>query len=288
MSNAEKTSPASNKKTGNAKISLFGELSLMSVSASIGLLVIVILSFCFYVFMSSSPDKKVIVDDEADIFTRDEIAELEDKAESLSRAEDINVVIVTTRDKGRGYSNSDEDCAKFAADYYGEHCIRTSLVNNSGICILIDLTLDEPGQRFFWIYTYGTAYFAIDDDECVSLFNSQRSLLSSGDYYGALNRILRDLKDYNYSSTGALTFFCLIIPAGIAWVITMIATSSKSLDKKPDSKQYRASKSTLDRKEKVLKSRRIRQESSGGYSGGHSGGGGFGGGGHSGGGGGRF
>lgn len=276
----------------NKNISFWGEMGLLNTAASVLLIVLVIGCFAFYAFMSSSPSKKIVVEDDADIFTSSEIDELEDLARSLSRDKDINVVIVTTRDKGRGYSDSDEDCARFAGDYYANRCIRTSLVNNSGICIFIDLTQDYPGGRFFWIYTYGTAFFAIDDDECTRLFNEQRSELTSGDYYGAVKYIIRELKGFDYSSTAPLTFFCLIIPAGLALLVTMIATSAKPLDKKPESQRYIDGKPDIKLTDRVTKTQKIRHESSsgGGISSGGGGfsGGGFSGGGHSGGGGGRF
>ena len=277
------------KKNSNSKISLFGEMSLMSVTASIMLAVLVAACVAFYAFMSTSPKKKVRVDDNAGIFTSSQERDLQDLAEELSDDKDINVIIVTTRDKGRGYSNSDEDCAEYAGDYYADCCIKTSLVNNSGICIFIDLTIDEPGQRFFWIYTYGTAYFAIDDDECTDLFRSQKNRLSEGDYYGALVNIFDDLEDYDYESVAPMTFFCLIIPALLSLFITWIVTSPRSLDKRPASKNYSTRGEGLGLKlsDKVVKTRKIRHESSsgGGFSGGGFSGGG---GGHSGGGGGRF
>ena len=130
---SKKTADKSDKK-----ISLFGEMSMMSAMAVVGLIVIVIACVAFYAFMSSSPSKKIRVDDDADIFTSRQINELEDMARELSSDKDINVIIITTRDKGRGYSNSDEDCAQFAGDYYADKCIKTSLVNNSGICMETD------------------------------------------------------------------------------------------------------------------------------------------------------
>ncbi len=273
------------KKT-NKNVSIVGEMGKMSVVSVIGLIALVIVCIAFYAFMSQSPSKKVIVDDDADIFTTSESHELEEMAERLSREEDINVVIVTTRHKGGSYSNSDEDCAKFAGDYYADKCIKTSLVNNSGICILVDLTLDEPGQRFFWIYTYGTAYFAVDDDECTDLFRQQRDHLSNGEYYEALSNILDDLRDYDYDNLGYVSFFSLIIPALLAWFLTWIVTSPRSLDKKPESRFYSTDDSNLVLNDRVTRTRRIKHESSSG--GGGFGGGGGGGGGHSGGGGGRF
>ena len=273
-------------KKENKSVNIVREMGKMSVGSVIGLIVLVIACVAFYAFMSQSPSKKVIVDDDADIFSTSERHELEELAERLSREEDINVVIVTTRDKGRDYTNSDEDCEEFAGDYYADKCIKTSLVNNSGICILVDLTLDAPGQRFFWIYTYGTAYFAVDDDECTELFRDQKDLLSNGEYYEAISNILDDLRDYDYDNLGYVSFFSLIIPAILALFLTWIVTSPNSLDKKPESKHYSTGGSNIMLTDRVTRTRRIRHESSSG--GGFSGGGGFGGGGHSGGGGGRF
>lgn len=283
----------SNKKTNNKpannKISLFGEMSMMSVAAIVCLIILVIGCVAFYLYMSSSPKKHVVVDDDARIFTSEQEDELEELAQRLSKNEDINVVIVTTRDKGRGYTNSDEDCAEFAADYYAKTCIKTSLVNNSGICILIDLTLDRPGERFFWIYTYGTAYFAIGDDECTSMFQRQRNELSEGNYYEALENIFDDLEDYDYESVAVMSFFCLIIPAVLSLFITWLCTTPLGLDKKPESKQYEIQGSGIKLTDSVTRTRKIKHESSSGGGGFSGGGGGFsGGGGHSGGGGGRF
>ncbi|MBR5387430.1 MAG: TPM domain-containing protein [Clostridiales bacterium] len=280
---------SSTEKKKNNKVSIFGEMGMMSFTAIVCMIAVVLGCVAFYLFMSSSPKKHVIVDDEADIFTNAEENELERLASSLSKEEDINVVIVTTRDKGRGYTNSDEDCARYAGDYYADKCIKTSLVNNSGICIFIDLTIDEPGQRFFWIYTYGTAYFAIDDDECYHLFNQQRQQLSDADYFGALENIFGKLDDYDYESVSSMVFFTLLIPALLSFLITWLCTSPKGLDKKPKSKVYEAASEGMDFNDKLVRTRKIRHESSGGGGGGFSGGGGgFGGGGHSGGGGGRF
>ena len=138
---------SSKDKKKNNKVSIFGEMGMMSITAIVCMIAVVLGCVAFYLFMSSSPKKHVIVDDDAVIFTNAEENELERLASSLSTEEDINAVIVTTRDKGRGYTNSDEDCARYAGDYYADKCIKTSLVNNSGICIFIDLTIE--GIKFF-------------------------------------------------------------------------------------------------------------------------------------------
>lgn len=278
-------------KNNTATKSFFGELNLMSLTATIGLVVLVIVCFVFYGLMSSSPKKKVMVVDDAEIFTENQIEELESSAKQLSKKKDINVVIVTTRDKGNKYTNSDEDCAKFAGDFYKKNCIKTSLVNNSGICILVDLTEDEPGRRFFWLYTYGTAYFAVSDDTCSDIFRSHKSDLSEQKYYEALEGILYDLDDYHYQNTAVVNFICLILPAALAALITSATMRAKKMDVRPASRVYKGDASSVKSNDIITKTEKIytpqSSGSSGGGGGGFSGGGG-GGGGHSGGGGGRF
>ena len=276
----------------NQKISNWSELSGASIGVGIGLLGIIIVSIIFYVFMNLSPAKKVRVDDHAEIFTKEEEDALYDLALGLSREKDINVVLVTTRNKGDGYTNSDSDCAKYAGDYYMRNVNTVPLQNNSGICILVDLTIDEDGQRFFWLYTYGTAHFAVSDDECSSLFYRNKELLGRGEYAAALTNVLQRLHDYSYKGYGAIVFFTMIVPVLLALIITYFSTPSRKLDPAPAASQYRiSSPKAVTGEDKFLRQTVVRMESSsgggGGGGGGFSGGGG-GGGGFSGGGGGRF
>ena len=281
------------KKNTSQKISIWSELSGASIGVGIGLLITVIIAIVFYIFMNLSPAKKVRVDDFAEIFSEQEEKELYDLAADLSKTKDINVVIVTTRNKGDGYTNSDADCAKYAGDYYMRNVNTVPLQNNSGICILVDLTIDKDGQRFFWLYTYGTAHFAVSDDECSSLFYSNKELLGRAEYAQALTNILFKLNDYSYKGYGAIVFFTLIIPILGAWIITKLATPSRRLDPAPATSYYKNknSNNSVTGEDKFLRKTVVRMESSssGGGGGGFSGGGGGGGGGgFSGGGGGRF
>ena len=286
---SKKTSKKKNK--GN-QVSFFGELNLMSAAAVAGVFALVILCVVLYAAMSVSPKKKVIVDDGARIFSSSEEDDIETLAKKLSKEKDINVVIVTTRDKGKGYSNSDEDCARFAGDYYRKHAIKTSFQNNSGVCILVDLTLDEPGQRFFWLYTYGTAYYSIDDDECNRIFRGHMYELSSEEYYDAIYGIEEDLRGYEYDNWGAVIFFTIVIPAALAGILTVSIARSPSLAKMPTVERYKDPHFKIESEDiKTKTTKRYVGSSSGGGSGFSGGGGGFsggGGGGHSGGGGGRF
>ena len=149
---------------------------------------------------------------------------IEDAAKKLSKEKDINVVIVTTKNKGKGYSNSDDDEKRFAEDYYMKSVKTVPLQNNSGVCILIDVTLDYQGGRFFWLYTYGTAHFAVSDDECYSLFRRYLLELGRGEYGTAVEGITQALNNYSYQSYAAIVFFTIIIPIGFSFLSLGIAT----------------------------------------------------------------
>lgn len=284
-----------NDSQNKSKLSVFSELNGASIGVGIALVCIIIASIAFYIFMNLSPAKSVKVNDDANLFTAEELEDITDVAKKLSKEKDINVVIVTTRDKGKGYSNSDDDEKRFAEDYYMDHVKTVPLQNNSGVCILIDVTLDAPGQRFFWLYTYGSAHFAVDDDDCYQLFRNYMTELGNGEYGFAVNGITNDLKRFTYTNYAPIIFFTLVIPVGLALIITSMASPKRKLDKVPAISVYSGAGPNIVEKFDKYKSRRVVHMSSdsggGGFSGGGGGGfsgGGGGGGGFSGGGGGRF
>ena len=285
-----------NDSQNKSKLSVFSELNGASIGVGIALVCIIIASIAFYIFMNLSPAKSVKVNDDANLFTAEELEDITDAAKKLSKEKDINVVIVTTRDKGKGYSNSDDDEKRFAEDYYMDHVKTVPLQNNSGVCILIDVTLDAPGQRFFWLYTYGSAHFAVDDDDCYQLFRNYMTELGNGEYGFAVNGITNDLKRFTYTNYAPIIFFTLVIPVGLALIITSMASPKRKLDKVPAISVYSGAGPNIVEKFDKYKSRKVVHMSSdsggggfsGGGGGGFSGGGGSGGGGFSGGGGGRF
>ena len=285
----------------HVKKSLWGEMSALSGVVLAGVIALVIFSIGLYVYMNLIPPKHVVVQDDAGIFTDDQLEELEDFAEDLKKAHDINIVIATTRNNPRG--TSDEDCKAYAADIYKEHCISTSMQDNSGFCIYIDLTIDQPGSRFFWLYTYGTAYFSVTDEDCNMLFSRYKGELQTQEYFVAIYNIMCDLDAVDYHSTGLVMTYgsSIIIPMILALIITFACTHKGKLDTIPKSVQYidRSKCKTIEQSDEYVRqsTRVYRNESSsggggfhgGGFSGGGGGGfGGGGGGGHSGGGGGRF
>jgi hypothetical protein len=297
-----------NRKT-KVKKSMWGEFTLMSTGVLILFIVLCILSVALYVFLSIPTPKKVVVDDHAGIFTTEEERELEGYAETLKKEKDINVIIVTTRNKNNDidsymrYTDSDEDCNQFAADYYAQECQALKIRDNSGVCILVDLTIDKAGMRYFRMFTNGTAYFAVSNSECDAIFRRYKAQLSDEKYFDSIAGVLQDLRRYDFSSFAHVSLICLGVPFIIALLVTLAALRKGRLDAAPKYKEYLEGATGVNVSERFLRQKvvvRYDSESSGGGGGGgggfHSGGGGGGGfsggggggGGHSGGGGGRF
>ncbi|MCQ2533924.1 MAG: TPM domain-containing protein [Clostridia bacterium] len=275
------------------KRSLFAELNTFSGIFIAALALVIAFCIGLYVYMCIVPAKHVYLYDKADVFTDDEEEELLDMAKKLSKSEDLNVLIYSTRDKGSGYGSSREERARYAGDMYTKYCVKEQMRDNSGFCILIDLENDEPGKRFFWLFTNGTAYYTLSDDEVESIFMKYKSTLQDEEYYDAFFMILRELQKHDYTSFGLYFAYLLIIliPMFLAWIVTLLIKPHHKLDIKPSYSTYTAEKIS-NGSVCTLKKRSVRvvvHESSTGSS---SGGGGFsgggGGGGHSGGGGGFF
>ena len=294
----------SNKATTNntkkVKRSMWAEFSLLSSGMLIALVVMCVVCIAGYIFMAIPPAKKVVIDDNMDLFSAAEEKEIKAAATKLSKAKNLNIVVVTTNDKNHDmkgsykYSNSDEDCDKFAADYYKDKCVDHTLKDNSGFLVLIDLTIDEPGQRYIRIFTNGSAFYTVNNDECVSILYSFRS-----DLQDELIGIFNKLGNYTYANYALTAFISIFVPALIALFASAITLRKGKLDPAPKYQQYLEGKGDLETSETFLRQKVIvtydSDSSSGGGGGGFSGGGGGGfsgggggGGGHSGGGGMRF
>ena len=206
MSSENRPQKGKEKNTENlssVRKSLWGELNATSTVAIVVMVAIIIASITAFIFMCIKPAKHVYVLDDADVFSGVERQKLEELAQELKEECDVNVVIATTRNNPKG--TSDSACKKYAEEIYQNHCISTPLQDNSGFCLYIDLTVDKPGSRFFWLYTYGTAYYSVSDEECQKLFSAHRDELSNEYYYEAITGIMRRLTNTDFHSSG-LTF----------------------------------------------------------------------------------
>ncbi|MBR2523726.1 MAG: TPM domain-containing protein [Clostridiales bacterium] len=292
---------SSNGTKKKIKKSIWGEFSLLSAGMLTALIAGAVLCIVFYVFMMIPPAKKVVIEDNAGIFSKDEMEDLESAAKKFSKSNNLNFVIVTTRDKNEDlkghskYSNSDEDCNRFAADYYKDKCVTNTLKDNSGFCVLIDLTVDEPGERYIRLFTNGSAYYSVDNEKCVDILWNNRDVLQDGDYAGGVQGVIKDLSRYDYENYGLIMIFAMFGPMIMAVIVCAVALRKGKLDKAPKYKEYLEGADSVVSDEKFLRQKvtvSYDSDSSSGGGGFSGGGGGFsgggGGGGHSGGGGMRF
>ena len=229
----------------NVKKSVWGELGLMSGMWIAFLILIIVGCIAIYAYMIKPTDKVVVLTDDAKVFSKSEEKKLKEAAKDLSRDEDVNVIIVTTKDKedtmGGGYYSDDyEGCGEFTEDYYHSEAITSKFRDNSGICLCLDLSNGETGKRHFRIMTYGTAYYTITNDECDYIAMSHRNELSDGDYAEAILGVVDDISEYDFES-GGVTFMkaiVVIVPGIIALIVAALMTKKKKLDKAPKSRQY--------------------------------------------------
>ncbi len=289
-SNTDKSSPR--------KLSILSEFSAISF-VMIGILVIgMILSIVIYILMVVPPAKVYKLEDDADLFSDDEEDEIRTLARNISRGKDINVIIVTTADKGESYGGySESESIRYAQDQFKELTKFEPFRDNSGVLILTEI---EGDYRFFYIVTFGTARASIIDTECDEIFYRHKSLLQSGDYAAAVQGSLEEIKNHNFTSGlliftyASFVFGPIAIVAFVLWIMARRKRSKITVDHKT---YYDAKHSEIIGDEDIYQRETVSvtynsSGSSGGFSSGRSGGGfsggGGGGGGGFGGGGGRF
>lgn len=283
-----------NKQPTRYKISALSEFSALSAVLIVVMVVGMLLSLAFYIWMAIPPSKVYKLDDDANLFSENEEEELLSLMKSISRKKDINVMVITTEDKGSGYGNSDGDSVRYAQDRFKDLAKFQPFKDNSGVLIMVDME-----NRFFYIVTYGTAKASITNNECDSIYNRQLSFLQQGEYFTAIRRSLEEVADHNFTS-GLLIFTYasfIIGPIGIVALVIKILLRRKRSKITVDHRTYFDAKNSVNvgdedifEKETVSVTYHSSGSSGarGGFSGGGFSGGGGGGGGGFGGGGGHF
>jgi len=271
------------------KTSALSEFSVLSAGILTVVVVLAVLSILFYVFMMRPPVKTFALEDGAGLLSKTEATKIEELAENLKNKKQINVIVVTTDDKGSGYVNDDEGSASFAADKYSELSHSQSFKDNSGILILIDMQ-----NRYVFVYTYATAHAAVTNDECLQMTANVSPLLTDAKYSAALESLIGQISDNDFSS-GALAMVYFLYIAGPLVVVAVVVLIAKNKKRNKITTAYNTyldlskTKDTGDQDIFDHKTVTVTTTSS---SSGRSGGGGFsgggGGGGHSGGGGSHF
>jgi len=270
------------------KTSALSEFSVLSAGILTVVVVLAVLAVFFYIFMMRPPVKTFALEDGAGLLSKTEEKKIAGLAENLKDKKQINVIIVTTDDKGAGYVNDDEGSASFAADKYSELAHSQSFKDNSGVLILIDMQ-----NRYVYVYTYATAHAAVSNDECLQMTANVSPLLTDAKYSAAVESLIEQISDNDFFSGALVMVYVLYIagPLAIVAVAVLIAKNKKRNKISTAYNTYLDLSKTKDTGDQDIFDHKTvavtTTSSSSGFSGG--GGGGFsGGGGHSGGGGSHF
>jgi len=280
-------------ETTNFRRDLGKELALLSYSLWAIFAVAVVFSIFLYIFMVIPPPKKARLEDQGNLFSVEEQEKIERMAKSISSEKDINVFIYTEASRGNFSSVTDAEIQVKVDRKYREMADIIFLKDNSGIMVYID-----EQERYFYIFTYGTAHASVTDSECDRIFRSVKNTLSAGNYGQATIKSLESIEEHSFTS-GLLTITYVamfVLPPVLAlllvmWLVrkrkTKSATNSKTYLDQNNSQVYQNS-DTYTRQ--MVDVRYVSSSSGGsGFSGGGGGfSGGGGGGGRTGGGGGRF
>lgn len=283
-----------NQTTTKRKVSALSEFSALSAGIVTVLLILFVFSVAFYIWSAIPPSKTYKVEDDAHLFSASEEKAILSQARRISRDKDINVMIVTTDDKGSGYDWSEEGSAEFAQDKFKELTKFKTFRDNSGVLILIDME-----YRFFYICTFGTAKASITNGECTDIYESMLPELQSDEFAEAVEGSLDQVEDHEFFS-GLLVFTYasfIVGPLLIVFLVLWILSHKRRTKVTVTHKTYFDSGSTTNVEDQDIFERKtvtVTTSSSGsgisggGFSGGGFSGGGGGGGGSFGGGGGRF
>ncbi|MFV0559867.1 MAG: TPM domain-containing protein, partial [Enterococcus sp.] len=120
------------------------------------------------------------VDDQAGLFTNDQITLLNQQAEKLNEQSKSEVFIVTT-------TTNTEEPRDFADDYLRDKVGN----NNNGAVFLMDM-----GQRQIYISTSGNMIYYLTDSRRDELLDSLSSQMSDAQYFATAQTFLTDMSTY--------------------------------------------------------------------------------------------
>lgn len=274
------------------KTSALSEFSLLSVGIILAVILLAAAGTASYIFMLQPPAKTYAMEDRADLLSPSDEKRIALLAKDLSWKKQINVIVVTTADKGAAYPQDDEGSAEFAGDKYAQLAHTKSFKDNSGVLLLLDME-----NRYIYVYTYGTAHVAVTNEECIEMTDLVVPSLRNGQYADAFESLISQIS-YNdfFSGTLVLVYALRILgPLVIITVVLLIAAHRKRNKITTDYYSYLDMSHTKDTGDQDVFDHKTvtvtTTSSSSGFSGGGGGGGfsgGGGGGGHSGGGGSHF
>jgi len=279
-----------NNETSNIparrRTSALSEFSLLSAGIIAVVVILAVVAIFTYVFMMQPPEKTYAIEDGADLLSQSEEDHISDLARNLSDKKQINVIVVTTEEKGSSYEQNDDGSESFASDKYVELSAFKSFKDNSGVLILIDME-----NRYVYVYTYATAHAAVTNEECVQMTDSVVPSLKDKQYSDALESLIGQISANDFFSGALVWLYILYIagPVAIVALVLWIVLHNKRSKVSTTYATYLDMTNTRDTGDQdIFDHKTVTVTTTSSSSGGGHGGGGGGGGGHSGGGGSHF
>lgn len=181
---------------------------------------LVSLFVCLFVVFPTQ-GKAQVVDDQASLFTAEQIKTLNQLAETLNEKIKGEVFVVTTT------TNDDSE------ETYADEFLRDKVGNNqNGSVFLIDM-----GQRGYHISTSGNMIDYLTDSRLESLLSDIKDQLSAGSYYEAAKTYLEGATSYVEAGvpgghyrvdrdTGKITYYKVLTPLEITIALSVAAVIS--------------------------------------------------------------
>ena len=264
------------------RTSALSEFSVLSAGILALVILLAVFAVAAYIFMIRPPAKNFAIQDNASLLSKNEVSNIAQAAKNLSEKKQINVIVVTTDDKGPAYAQDDEGSALYARDKYIELAHGKSFKDNSGVLLLIDME-----NRYVYVYTYATAHAAVTNDECTAMAESVVPALQGEQYASALESLISQISSNDFISGPLIFVYILYIAGPLAIVILVLALVSHNMRTKitTNYKTYLDQINTKDLGDQdIFDHKTVVVTTSSSGSGFAAGGGGFGGGGFSGGG----
>lgn len=123
--------------------------------------------------------------DQAELFSKTEITEIEAAISSFEKSSQMEAVVVTTND------NQTKSARDYADDFYDQHHFGYG-EKKSGLLFLIDLT-----QRTYWISTHGHTITLLTDNRIDSILDKAETGMKNGEYSDATLTVLKQATTYS-------------------------------------------------------------------------------------------
>lgn len=257
------------------RISLWSQISSLSISLLILLCLLMIGSIAFYIYSATPPLRYAAIHDEGDILSEEEEGEILVLAEKIKREKNINVFVVTEPINTQS-TFSESDYKKSHASAKNEYLSLAhakKFKDNSGL--LVQISLDN----YMFIYTQDRVHACFSSDDGDIMLDSASAAFreNDGENYADAFLAILSFVDRNSLSSPKYTLiqaFFIFGPLLITAIVWLVLRRNKTGVKNTSKKTYLKKVSTKgDDVDEFIKNTVVVTTQSSSGSGGFSGGG---------------